>query len=346
MNSKSHQRKEIEDLCISLGADPLLVQGAGGNISWKEDETLWIKASGTWLSDAIEKDIFIPTDLPQIKNAVNSGNFNASPLVTSNSTLRPSIETLLHALMPQRVVVHLHAIDILSYLVREDCEINFKNILPENLNYAMVKYCKPGANLAKNVFGKIKLDSEINIVFLMNHGLVIGGDSAFEVQEILDGLIKKLAPEITFKTLAESIDVNKNHDLIKYLERYGYAPVSSPKFHYLATNLDLSDLVESKWALFPDHVVFLGAKALIGNSEILKDFLEESKNIRPPFIFCKHVGTFQYKNVTRAQVDQLNCFYDVAIRQKDKSKIIGLSDKDIDELVDWDAEKYRLSITK
>jgi rhamnose utilization protein RhaD (predicted bifunctional aldolase and dehydrogenase) len=37
---------EVKTYCSQIGADPLLVQGAGGNASWKEGDTLWIKASG------------------------------------------------------------------------------------------------------------------------------------------------------------------------------------------------------------------------------------------------------------------------------------------------------------
>jgi len=93
-------------------------------------------------------------------------------------------------------------------------------------------------------------------------------------------------------------------------------------------------------------VVFLGAKALIGSYEMLKDFFKDNDRLKPPFIFCKDIGVFQHNDVTNAQVDQLGCFYDVAIRQDDISKIIGLTDKNINDLIDWDAEKYRLSITK
>ena len=74
--------------------------------------------------------------------------------------------------------------------------------------------------------------------------------------------------------------------------------------------------------------------------------LKDYENTRPAFIFCKGVGTFQHASVTRAQIDQLNCFFDVAIRQRDYSKIIKLSEEDIAELLNWDAEKYRLSIAK
>ena len=42
-------RNDVIHFCQSLGRDPLLVQGAGGNVSWKDGEVLWVK-----LEEAIE----------------------------------------------------------------------------------------------------------------------------------------------------------------------------------------------------------------------------------------------------------------------------------------------------
>ena len=43
----------LRELSAALGADPLRTQGAGGNTSIKRDGVMWIKASGTWLADAL-----------------------------------------------------------------------------------------------------------------------------------------------------------------------------------------------------------------------------------------------------------------------------------------------------
>jgi len=56
-------RSSVIEYCAAIGADPLLVQGAGGNVSWKESDTLWVKASGTWLKEAVQKDIFVPVEI-------------------------------------------------------------------------------------------------------------------------------------------------------------------------------------------------------------------------------------------------------------------------------------------
>jgi len=344
MSAKSDVRIQIEKMCVDLATNPLLVQGAGGNVSWKEDDTLWIKASGTWLSDAADDDIFIPTNLVHLRAALTQGNFDVTPIVTSESNLRPSIETLLHALMPQRVVVHLHAIDVLCHLVRDDCVSHFQSVLPSDLIYTVVKYCKPGEELAKNVAKNIKNNVNINIVFLLNHGLVLGGDSVGQVVELLDTLVESLEQKVVSHDFAYS--AMNGGDVVLKLEKHGYIPVELLNFHSLATNSSLSYLVENKWTMFPDHVVFLGEKALIGrSSEVIKS-LEISHSSKPPFIFCTDIGTFQSISATKAQIDQLSCFYDVAVRQSDTSKVVTLSKEDVNKLLDWDAEKYRLSIAK
>ena len=45
-------KESVEEFCHKIGQDELLVQGAGGNISWKNGNELWVKASGKWLADA------------------------------------------------------------------------------------------------------------------------------------------------------------------------------------------------------------------------------------------------------------------------------------------------------
>ena len=55
---------ELDRLSAALGRGPEQVQAAGGNTSWKEADVLWVKASGLWLADALERDIFV--DRPDV----------------------------------------------------------------------------------------------------------------------------------------------------------------------------------------------------------------------------------------------------------------------------------------
>jgi rhamnose utilization protein RhaD (predicted bifunctional aldolase and dehydrogenase) len=144
---------QLRKLSARVGADPLLVQAAGGNTSLKDDGIMWIKASGTWLKDAQARDIFVPLDHAAIMSA-QAQNDPACESCTAfvrtdlNSTgLRPSIETTVHALMPQRVVVHVHCVNTIAWAIRADGEQRLAEKLA-SFNWAYIPYARPGLPLA------------------------------------------------------------------------------------------------------------------------------------------------------------------------------------------------------
>jgi rhamnose utilization protein RhaD (predicted bifunctional aldolase and dehydrogenase) len=147
--------KQMKAFCAQIGADPLLVQGAGGNVSWKDDDVLWVKASGTWLVEAETKEIFVPVNLAHLQDALAKRDFSVKPEVNSNSGLRPSIETLLHALMPHKVVAHLHAVEILAHLVQVNARQRIKSLVADSVKWIYIDYFKPGADLARAVSEKL-----------------------------------------------------------------------------------------------------------------------------------------------------------------------------------------------
>ena len=84
MTKKTASRDELHalrELSASLGADRLRTQGAGGNASIKRDGTLWIKASGTWLADALAREIMTPVRLNPLLKAIAGGDPRAATAV-------------------------------------------------------------------------------------------------------------------------------------------------------------------------------------------------------------------------------------------------------------------------
>lgn len=335
-------RTEVEEMCTKLGQDPLLVQGAGGNVSWKEDNVLWIKASGSWLSEAQDEDIFIPADLKNLQEELKAGNFDFVPKVLSDTELKPSIETILHAIMPQKIVVHLHAVEVLTYLVKDDWKEILSNKLGKQTTYSFVDYQKPGSDLAKGVYDSINGNLGTNLLFLKNHGLVVGAETTEEILSLLKRLLDSLDVHIRHHSFGSP--AFRDEDINPFIA-LNYFPTKSVKLHNLSLNEDLYKFVLHKWALFPDHVVFLGDKPFIGEYQFLIQELQNSTS-NPPFIFCKGLGTFEHNSVTKTHIDQLTCYYDVIIRQDKPTGLIELSNEQIKELLNWEAEKYRLSVSK
>ena len=333
--------EQIKAYCAKVGADPLLVQGAGGNVSWKDGDTLWVKASGTWLADAAKKDIFVPVDLPHLRGALGAGDFAVVPRVRGASTLRPSIETLLHALMPQRVVVHLHAIEALAYLVRENFRSDFESLLDASIAWAVVDYFKPGADLAAAIDGALIEKPTANVIFLKNHGVVIGGDDVAEVNHIVGALTQAL------KTMPADIRPVPRRISAPPAALFGrYAKVADPDVHQLALNPNLFNRLNTDWALYPDHVVFLGPRAHTYRS--WKDFRSQETSLgdAPELVFIEGEGVYANKAFNKAKQVQLRCYLDVMARQRPHSAMNVLTNAHIAELLNWDAEQYRINLAK
>ena len=103
--------------------------------------------------------------------------------------------------------------------------------------------------------------------------------------------------------------------------------------------------LRTDWALYPDHVVFLGAEPAILGPEFNLHDLDKIASVKPPFIFSISDGVFENLHATAAQRCQLRCYYDVIARQSASDKLATLSDRQVSELLDWDAEKFRQTLS-
>ena len=67
-------KTELNAFCHEIGNNSNLVQGSGGNISFKHNDTLLIKASGTKLGDAKSKNIFVAVALSDLLSKLKRAN--------------------------------------------------------------------------------------------------------------------------------------------------------------------------------------------------------------------------------------------------------------------------------
>jgi rhamnose utilization protein RhaD (predicted bifunctional aldolase and dehydrogenase) len=333
-------RAEVERFCAEIGGDPLLAQGAGGNASWKDGNTLWVKASGTWLAEAGQRDIFVPVDLDHLNAAIHAGDFAVTPRAKGVSSLRPSIETLLHALMPHPFVIHLHAVEVLTHLVRAQFPDNVQSLLGDGApRWAGVAYCKPGADLARAIAEQLSRHTGADIIMMQSHGVVIGGRDVEQVRGVLAQLTEKLrtAPRVQIATQPRALPA---------LLADAYEPISDDAIHQLVIDQVLFDRLERDWALYPDHVVFLGARpACFDNVERFLS-AHPDPDAWPELLFLRGVGVHARRGLTLAKLVQLRCYYDVLARQPAEQALHSLSPDQIASLLNWDAEKYRMALSR
>ena len=329
----------VQRYCVSVAKDRMLVQAAGGNVSWKSSDTIWIKASGTWLAEAEQKQIFVPVERQSIDTAIASGDFDVTPVVPKGYELRPSIETLLHALMPQRFVVHLHPVDAVVHLTRRESHNELVAALGNEFCWDLVNYHKPGAELAKAINAKLEAKPDVQVLLLTNHGVILGAETIDEIDVNLKILCQRLRnqPRIIEDdpTLGEPELLGTDYRVCKDVE-----------LQKLAIDKELYQRIGDCWAICPDHVVFLGAQGhRVDDLSGLPDALR-GLDPAPPFVFVKGCAVLENRAVTLAQKAQLKFYFDVMVRQPRGERLKPLSRQNISSLLNWEAEKYRQSLNR
>ncbi|MCY0387561.1 class II aldolase/adducin family protein [Robbsia sp. Bb-Pol-6] len=334
--------RSVIEFCARIGADPLLVQGAGGNVSWKQDDALWIKASGKWLAEADREEIFLPVDLSQLRHALAEGDYAVAPQTLVNGALKPSIETLLHALMPQPVVAHLHAVEALAHLVRIDGLDEIRAKLDPSVRWVATDYHKPGAELAQAVAQALAHDGAAPVVFLGNHGVVVGAETVAQLEEMLGRITASLRCPVSANVLADAA----GQGICAEARAAGYAPIDDRIVQGLALDAGLLARVERDWALYPDHVVFLGAQAIVRDGPCAFADVLPDAGVFPELVFVRRHGVFAHSGFSIAKQVQLRCYADVLVRQGETDALYSLSQQDIGQLLNWDAERYRMTLNK
>lgn len=188
MSAANHiELARLRQLTARIGADPLLTQASTGNSSTKLDGVLWIKASGKWMVDAMDEDILIPLDLAEvIRECLQQGVDPASRYPGA------SIETAMHAVLPQRVVLHVHSVNTIAWAVRNDAAVQLQYQL-DGLRWQWVSYVASGLPLSQAIEHSLVACSDADVFVLGNHGLVIGGEDCNAVENLLIELERRLA---------------------------------------------------------------------------------------------------------------------------------------------------------
>src|SRR5258708_35252890 len=180
------------ELSARIGADPMLTQASTGNTSIKLDGVLWIKASGKWLAHAKHDEILIPINLAEARAWLRQ---NADPAERYRGTAgerRASVETAMHAVLPHRVVIHVHSANTIAWAVREDAPDQLKYRL-DGVRWQWIPYVASGLPLALEIQKALSRSSGSDVLVLGNHGLVIGAEDCRAADGLLHEVERRLA---------------------------------------------------------------------------------------------------------------------------------------------------------
>jgi rhamnose utilization protein RhaD (predicted bifunctional aldolase and dehydrogenase) len=333
--------KSLIELSARIGQNLDLVQAGGGNTSVKEGRVLWVKASGKWLSRAAEDDMFLPVPMPDIDRQLSLEDEKFPEYRTRNGqSLRPSVETAVHAVLPQSVVIHVHSVRTIAWASRLDGQDGIGPRL-SGLNWSWIPYTHPGIPLAI----RIRQDSarRPDVLILENHGLVVAADDFDTAENLLHEVERRLDVPPRF---AEPPDQR----LLQQLTHDDTWELAfDPEVHALATD-SLSSRVAAQGTLFPDQCVYLGpAAALVESSESLAAAAQRYQsryNFAPAFLLVPGAGVVTKKALNRAAQELLVCLKRVVERIPLDAQATYLPPAQVARLMNWDAEKYRIAMAK
>ncbi len=194
----------IRELSNRYGADPEFVLAGGGNTSCKDEKFLYVKPSGVSLAKIKESD-FVKMDRSIVHSCFELGEFadknereakvkSLMAFAIVGDGMRPSVEAPLHEILPFKFVVHTHP----ALVNGMTCGNNGATVCAELFPDALwVDYCDPGFILAKVVFDECQKyvaakSSYPQVIFLQNHGVFVGADSAEEIDAIYADMMGKL----------------------------------------------------------------------------------------------------------------------------------------------------------
>ena len=191
-----------------LGANPNLVLHGGGNTSVKgvsknifgEDvDTLFVKGSGSDLATIEAKDfVAVRMDamlkLSRLEKLSDLDMARELKLASLDPAApAPSVEAILHALIPHRFVDHTHADAIVTITNTPNGEARIRELFGDEV--IVLPYVMPGFDLAKlcaEVFPAQATSRTIGMV-LMNHGIFSFGDSAKQAYDRMIELVGRAA---------------------------------------------------------------------------------------------------------------------------------------------------------
>ena len=217
-----------------LGQNSDLVLHGGGNTSVKIQQTnlfgeaediLYVKGSGCDLA-TIDEDGFTPLLLKTLRKLAALENISDVEMIRQQQMAKsnpdapnPSVEALLHAIIPFDWIDHTHADAVVTLTNTPEGNELIRKIYGERL--LLIPYVMPGFKLSHKVFEMTKkIDwTQFEGMILLNHGIFSFGDTALESYTRMIDLVSLaedfLAKNSTLTNTATTESVPGKAELLK-----------------------------------------------------------------------------------------------------------------------------------
>ncbi|MDR2139937.1 MAG: SDR family NAD(P)-dependent oxidoreductase [Tannerella sp.] len=373
--------KEIEQLIAisrKYGGDSRYVIAGGGNTSYKDDEKLWVKASGYPLA-TIAEDGFAVLDRRKLA-VISERTYSADPALREEEVRndlaaacltkdrRPSVETSMHNAIRTRYVVHLHPTAVNALMCSRDAEAATQRLFGDEAVY--IPYTDPGYTLFKEVERRISASRassgrEPAILLLQNHGIFVGADTTEAIEAIYDRVIGRIEAVTGGIPAAEPVPVpDCVVDILPALRMMLSAQEglrtlkvrsNSRIAAFAATEAEFAGIAVP---FTPDTIVYCKSKYLYLSGETAEELLAEAETaIRdctaqngcpPRILLIKGIGLVAAGD-SAAGCDLLLDVYEDMMKIAEAARSFGgehpMTQAQIDFIDHWEVENYRRRVS-
>ena len=372
---------ELIGISRFYGNNKEYVIAGGGNTSFKDDTTIWIKASGHPLGDLDENGLValnreklnIISQKIYSEDSVTREDQVKNDLIDSiieiGTKKRPSVETSLHDMIRYKFVVHLHPSIINGVL----CSRTAKNIVFKLFGEKIlfVPYTDPGYTLFKKLESEIRIyrdkyTHDPQIILLENHGPIVGADSTEEIKKLYEQIISGIESQVNplldisplpynplmFKVLP-ALRLLLSEDSVKVI-RYRHNTLIAKYYQ------NQQEFHKISLPLTPDMIVYCKTRFMFieqsGTSEKIIDAIKQQLpkfhneyGYYPKVFIIKNVGLIAVEDSVSAAEEVLDIYEDL-IKTSYYSSLCGgtkfLTPDQVTFIDKWEVENYRRMVSQ
>lgn len=311
-----------------------LVQAGGGNTSFKINNWLFIKSSGISMCNINMNSGYVIINNTKLLEDINASNVKDVIDYNIIGKKRGSIETFMHCIL-KKYTIHLHPIQVNRILISNNAFNIVKELFPESL---IIDYVTPGIKLCNEI--NLNYNNE-NLIFLLNHGLIITSDIYDEVFILLDDVMDKFERKQSLNyekykfTNIISNYINNKYDI----NNVNYLCENATILRYFNTNRELFH----KGVPFPDSLIYCGITNLfITNLDEINDYVVKYNEL-PKIIIMNGYIYINSNTITKCKEIEDVLLSKLIILDSIFEKCY-LNNDEILYLNNWDSEKYRKTI--
>jgi len=361
--------KNLVEISRYYGNNPEYVIAGGGNTSFKNDEFLWIKASGTSLG-AITEDGFAKMDRNCLSELAGK-TYSTDPLkreaeiikamfscVADSSGKRPSVETSLHNLLNFSYVVHTHPTLVNGLMCAKDSRSETQYIFGDEV--LLVEYTDPGYVLFKLIEKRIAeylrhKGKEPQIIFLENHGVFVSANSIEEIKVLYSLVMNRISEKIQVKIplfeatigehpLLQTLKITNKNLMGKFFQ--------SPLINEFTMSRKTFSQVDTSFS--PDNIVYCKAHYLFTQPDpesMLNDYInfEKKYGYFPKVIALEKSGIICLEENEKSILTVYEVFLDL-LKISFYTRNFGgprfLTSEQIQFIDTWEVENYRRKVAR